>query len=262
MTAISPFERVLRNDRLVALAGIAFVVLLAWGYLLAGAGIDMSMAGMEMDPMPWAVDHALIIFIMWWVMMIAMMVPSAAPTILLFSTIKRKQEPSGRTSMEAYIFLLGYLLMWAAFSIAAVFVQWVLESLGWMSMEMTSSNAILGRIILLAAGLNQFTPPKAACLRHCQSPVIFFSQDWRPGNLGALRMGLRHGAYCVGCCWFLMALLFVSGIMNLLWIAGIALYVPFEKLLPLNQRLSNAAGLALLASGAVVLARATWFKAI
>jgi len=164
--------------------------------------------------------------------------------------------------MEAYIFLLGYLLMWAAFSIAAVFVQWVLESLGWMSMEMTSSNAILGGIILLAAGLNQFTPPKAACLRHCQSPVIFFSQHWRPGNLGALRMGLRHGAYCVGCCWFLMALLFVSGIMNLLWIAGIALYVAFEKLLPLNQRLSNAAGLALLASGAVVLARATWFKAI
>jgi predicted metal-binding membrane protein len=105
VTAISPFERVLRNDRLVALAGIAFVVLLAWGYLLAGAGIDMSMAGMEMDPMPWAVDHALIVFIMWWVMMIAMMVPSAAPTILLFSTIKRKQEPSGRTSMEAYIFL-------------------------------------------------------------------------------------------------------------------------------------------------------------
>lgn len=127
-------------------------------------------------------------------------------------------------------------------------------------MEMTSSNAILGGIILLAAGLNQFTPPKAACLRHCQSPVIFFSQHWRPGNLGALRMGLRHGAYCVGCCWFLMALLFVSGIMNLLWIAGIALYVAFEKLLPLNQRLSNAAGLALLASGAVVLARATGSK--
>src|SRR3954447_26840132 len=157
--------------------------------------------GMEMDPMPWAVDHALIVFIMWWVMMIAMMVPSAAPTILLFSTIKRKQEPSGRTSMDAYIFLLGYLLMWAAFSIAAVFVQWVLESLGWMSMEMTSSNAILGGIILLAAGLNQFTPPKAACLRHCQSPVIFFSQDWRPGNLGVQSRHLMEWVECESV-WF------------------------------------------------------------
>jgi predicted metal-binding membrane protein len=262
VTAISPFERVLRNDRLVASAGIAFVVLLAWGYLLAGAGIDMSMAGMEMDPMPWSVDHALIIFIMWWVMMIAMMVPSAAPTILLFSTIKRKQEPSASASTQAYIFLLGYLLVWAVFSIAAVSVQWVLEILGWISLEMVSSNAILGAVILLAAGLYQFTPIKAACLRYCQTPVIFLSQHWRAGNFGALRMGLRHGTYCVGCCWFLMALLFVSGIMNLLWIAGIALYVGFEKLLPLNRGLSNAAGLALLACGAVLLAKATVFKAI
>jgi predicted metal-binding membrane protein len=260
VTVISRFERVLQSDRLIASAGIAFVVLLAWGYLLAGAGIDMSMAGMEMDPMPWSVGHALIIFSMWWVMMIAMMVPSAAPTILLLSTIKRKQEPSATASTQAYIFLLAYLLVWAGFSIAAASVQWVLESFGWMSMEMASSNAILGGIILLAAGLYQFTPLKAACLRYCQSPVIFLSQHWRRGNFGTLRMGLRHGTYCVGCCWFLMALLFVSGIMNLLWIAGIALYVAFEKLLPVNRRLSNAAGLTLLACGAVILASATLFK--
>src|SRR3954447_625912 len=98
--------------------------------------------GMEMDPMPWAVDHAVIIFIMWWVMMIAMMVPSAAPTILLFSTIKRKQEPSASASTQAYTFLLAYLLVWAVFSIAAVSVQWVLETLGWISLEMVNSNAI------------------------------------------------------------------------------------------------------------------------
>ena len=261
MSASFPLHRALRHDRLIALAGIAFVVLLAWAYLLAGAGIDMSMAGMEMDPMPWSPDHALVVFIMWWVMMIAMMVPSATPTILLFSTIKRKQEPSANASIEAYIFLLGYLVVWAAFSMAAVLVQWVLEQSRWMSMEMASSSAILGGTILLAAGLYQFTPLKATCLRLCQSPVLFLSEHWRPGNLGALSMGLRHGAYCVGCCWFLMALLFVSGIMNLVWIVGIALYVAFEKLLPLNQRLSKAAGLVLLVSGAVVLGNATWLKA-
>jgi predicted metal-binding membrane protein len=127
-------------------------------------------------------------------------------------------------------------------------------------MEMASSSAVLGGIILLAAGLYQFTPLKAVCLRVCQNPVLFLSQHWRSGNLGAVSMDLRHGAYCVGCCWFLMSLLFVSGIMNLLWIAGIALYVAFEKLLPLNRRLSNIAGLTLIASGAFVVSNAIPLK--
>jgi predicted metal-binding membrane protein len=257
----SPLDRLLHQDRLIALAGIAFVVLLAWTYLLAGAGIDMSMAGMEMDPMPWSLGHTVIVFIMWWVMMIAMMVPSATPTVLLFSTIKRKQVPSANASLEAWTFLLGYLLTWAAFSVVAVIVQWTLESLGWMSMEMASSSTVLGSIILMAAGLYQVTPLKAACLRYCQSPLMFLTQHWRSGNLGALKMGFRHGVYCVGCCWFLMALLFVSGIMNLLWIAGIALYIAFEKLFVANQRLSTAAGFGLIISGAVVLVRAAWFQA-
>lgn len=260
MTNSLALDQLLRHDRFIALGGIGIVVLLAWGYLLAGAGVDMSMAGMEMDPMPWSPDHALIVFIMWWVMMIAMMLPSAAPTVLLFSTIKRKQEPSGTPSAEAWIFLFGYLLVWAAFSIAAVLVQWALETLGWLSMEMASSSAVLGGTILLAAGLYQFTPLKATCLRHCQSPLIFLSQHWRSGKRGALGMGLRHGLYCVGCCWFLMGLLFVSGIMNLVWIAGIALYVALEKLLVKDYRLSNAAGLGLIIGGLVVLARSAWFS--
>jgi predicted metal-binding membrane protein len=124
-------------------------------------------------------------------------------------------------------------------------------------MGMASTSATLGAVILLAAGVYQFTPVKSACLRYCQSPVLFLSRYWRPGAVGALGMGLRHGSYCLGCCWFLMALLFVSGVMNLVWIAGIALYVACEKLLPLGHRLSRAAGVALMVSGVIVLARAT-----
>lgn len=253
MTSTSALERLLRHDRLLMLAGIALVVAMAWVYLLAGAGIDMSMAGMEMDPMPWSPAHAVIVLIMWWVMMIAMMVPSATPTVLLFITMKRRGETLRSPSAEACVLLSGYLLAWLGFSIAAMFIQWVLESLNWMSMEMASSSAVLGGTILLAAGLYQFTPIKIACLRYCQSPVLFLSRNWRPGALGALRMGLRHGMYCVGCCWFLMGLLFVSGIMNLVWIAAIALYVAFEKLLPVGRRLSMAAGAAMIFSGVMVL---------
>src|SRR5258708_39391908 len=124
-------------------------------------------------------------------------------------------------------------------------------------MAMASTSAVLGGVSLLAAGLFQFPPVKSACLRYCQSPVLFLSRHWRPGVAGTLRMGVRHGGYCLGCCWFLMALLFVSGVINLVWIAGIALYVACEKLLPFGRRLSRAAGVALIVSGAIVLARAT-----
>jgi predicted metal-binding membrane protein len=216
----------------------------------------MSMAGMPMEPMPWSPFYAALVFAMWWVMMIAMMVPSATPMILLFTAIKRKQAASVSPSVEAWIFLGGYLLVWTGFSLVAALAQWGLERLGLLSMAMASTRAVFGGIILVGAGLYQFTPIKSACLRYCQSPVLFLSQHWRPGALGAFRMGLRHGSYCLGCCWFLMALLFVSGVMNLVWIAGIALYVACEKMLPLGHRLSRAAGVGLIVSGAIVLARA------
>jgi predicted metal-binding membrane protein len=248
-----PLERILRHGRLLLVGGVAVVVAMAWAYLLAGAGIDMSMAGMEMDAMPWSPTHALVVLVMWWAMMIAMMVPSATPTVLLFMRITRRQESLGSPSAEAWMFLGGYLVAWLAFSVAAVCTQWALESLNWMSMEMASSSAVMGGAILVAAGLYQFTPIKRACLRYCQNPVLFLSRNWRPGILGALRMGLRHGTYCVGCCWFLMGLLFVTGIMNLVWIAAIALYVAFEKLLPIGPRLSTAAGVVMTVSGMALL---------
>ena len=257
MTESLALEHVLRRDRLIVVVGVAGVVALAWVYLVAGAGIDMSMADMPMEPMPWSTFYAALLFTMWWVMMIAMMVPSAAPMVLLFTAIKRKQGASVSPSIEAWVFLSGYLLIWAGFSLVAVLAQWGLERAGLLSMAMASTSAPLGGVILLAAGLYQFTPVKSACLRYCQSPVLFLSRHWRPGAVGALRMGLRHGSYCLGCCWFLMALLFVSGVMNLVSIAGIALYVACEKLLPLGHRLSRAAGVALIVSGTIVLVRAT-----
>jgi predicted metal-binding membrane protein len=261
MAELLALEYLLRRDRLIVAVGLAAVVALAWVYLATGAGMDTSMADMSMDmdmdmPMPWSPAYAVLAFVMWWVMMIAMMVPSAAPAVLLFTTIRRKQEASVRPSVEAWIFVGGYLLIWAGFSLVAILAQWGLERAGLLSMAMASTSAVLGGVLLLAAGLYQFTPVKSACLRYCQSPVLFLSRYWRPGASGALRMGLRHGGYCLGCCWFLMALLFVSGVMNLVWIAGIALYVACEKLLPLGHRLSRAAGMALIVSGTIVLARA------
>jgi predicted metal-binding membrane protein len=241
MTESLALERVLRRDRLIVVVGIAGVVALAWVYLVAGAGIDMSMADMPMEPMPWSTFYAALLFTMWWVMMIAMMVPSAAPMVLLFTAIKRKQGASVSPSIEAWVFLGGYLLIWAGFSLVAVLAQWWLERAGLLSMAMASTSATLGGV----------------SLRYCQSPVLFLSRHWRPGAVGALRMGLRHGSYCLGCCWFLMALLFVSGVMNLVWIAGIAIYVACEKLLPLGHRFSRAAGVALIVSGTIVLVRAT-----
>jgi predicted metal-binding membrane protein len=257
MAELLALEYLLRRDRLVVAVGLAVVVALAWVYLATGAGMDTDMADMAMVmPMPWSPFYAALVFVMWFVMMIAMMVPSAAPTVLLFATIRRRQKASVSPSAEAWIFFGGYLLIWAGFSLVAILAQWGLERAGLLSMAMASTSAVLGGVILVAAGLYQFTPVKTACLRYCQSPVLFLSRYWQPGAGGALRMGLRHGGYCLGCCWFLMALLFVSGVMNLVWIVAIALYVACEKLLPLGRTLSRAAGVALGAAGALILVRA------
>lgn len=254
MTGTSALEHALRHDRLIVAAGIAGVVALSWGYLIAGAGIDMSMADMPMDPMPWSAAQASLLFAMWWVMMIAMMAPSAAPMVLLFAAIKRRRAAESPVA-SAWLFLVGYLAIWAGFSLIAVLVQWGLDQAGLLSGMMASSSTVLAGIILLAAGLYQLTPIKRACLRYCQSPVFFLSRYWQPGAMGALRMGFRHGSYCVGCCWFLMGLLFVVGVMNLVWIAVVAIYVGFEKMMARSPWLSRAAGVGLIVSGGVVLAR-------
>ncbi len=256
MAGTSALEQALRHDRLIVALGIAAVVALSWGYLISGAGIDMSMADMPMDPEPWSAGQALLMFAMWWVMMIAMMAPSATPMVLLFTAITRKQGAADSPVVPAWLFLGGYLVIWAGFSLVAVSAQWGLERVGLLSQMMATTSSAFGGLILLSAGLYQLSPIKRACLRYCENPLIFLSRYWQPGVWGALRMGLRHGGYCVGCCWFLMALLFVSGVMNLVWIAAVAIYVAFEKLMPRSQWLSRAAGVGLIISAAVVLARA------
>jgi predicted metal-binding membrane protein len=255
MMRTSALEQTLRHDRLIVAIGIATVVAFSWGYLLAGAGIDMSMADMPMDPEPWSPAQALLMFAMWWVMMVAMMAPSAAPTVLLYATIRRRQATADSPVVSAWLFLAGYLVVWACFSVVAVAVQWGLDQTGLLSGMMATTSTMLAGIILLAAGLYQLTPIKRACLRYCQSPLFFLSRYWQPGAIGALRMGFRHGSYCVGCCWFLMALLFVVGVMNLVWIAAVAIYVGVEKMVARSAWLSRTVGAGLIVAGGIVLAR-------
>jgi predicted metal-binding membrane protein len=190
MTELGVLENLLRRDRAVVAVGLVAVVALAWAYLASGAGMDTEMmADMpDMAPMPWTTLYAVMLFVMWWVMMIAMMVPSAAPTVLLYATVKRRRGNASGGAMEIWIFLAGYLLAWAGFSLVAVLAQWALERTGLVSMAMASTSAILGGIIHLAAGIYQFTPFKGACLRYCQSPLLFLCRYWRAGGSGALRM--------------------------------------------------------------------------
>jgi len=274
MSADATLEAVLRRDRRVVIAALAAAVVLSWAGLVTGAGTGMSalemtrmsgpgtlsglsdpMAGM---PMPvWTAGHAALVFSMWWVMMAAMMLPSAAPMLLLFATVDRRQPEGARSHVATSLFAAGYLVAWAGFSVAAVCLQSGLQLTGLVSPMLAGTHATFNGVLLIAAGLYQLTPLKQACLRLCRSPLEFLATHWQRGALGALRMGLAHGATCVGCCWFLMALLFVGGVMNLYWNAGLALFVLFEKTMGGGRWLSRATGVVLLAWGAGLLALAS-----
>ena len=251
-------EAVLRRDRLALVAGLVVVLALAWGWLVAGAGMEMSaldmttMAGMDgwlMQPAVWTPSYALLIFSMWWVMMVAMMLPSAAPMLLLFDRINRKDKAAAAPLGWSALFAAGYVLAWGGFSAVATVLQWALEEARLLSPMMETTNHWLGAGILVAAGLWQLTPLKTMCLRHCRTPLSFLIGNWRAGPLGALRMGLEHGAFCLGCCWFLMALLFFGGVMNLYWIVGLAVFVLLEKAIPIGHWLARVAGIALVTWG-------------
>ncbi len=263
-------EAVVKRDRLFVVTAFTAVIALAWAYLLAGAGMGMSafemtrmsqlgmaggMAGTAMmTPAVWTSGYTILMFFMWWIMMVAMMLPSASPMILLFATVNRKQRETGHPFVATSIFALGYLAAWAGFSLVAVLLQWGFERTALLSPSLVGTNVIFGGVLLLVAGAYQLTPIKHACLRHCRSPLAFLSTHWRRGARGALRMGLEHGAYCVGCCWFLMGLLFFGGVMNLYWIVGLALFVLFEKIVPAGHWLGYSTGVALLVWGAAMLA--------
>jgi predicted metal-binding membrane protein len=238
---------VLRHGRTLVIAGLAAVIALSWVWLLMGAGLkmdEMDMGGgqiMLMAP-PWTVQYAAMIFLMWVIMMAAMMLPSAAPAIL-FVIALTKQHGEHHAVRASGEFALGYVAVWAAFSLVATGLQWALDRAGLLSETMASGSVVLAALLLFAAGLYQLTPLKQACLRRCRSPLEFLARYWRRGPLGPTRAGAWHGAYCLGCCWMLMALLFVGGLMNMLWIAGLALLVLVEKLAPLGPRFSQLVGL-------------------
>ena len=256
-TASSALEALLRRDRKVVVGALLAVIALCWLWVALGVGMEMSAVEMTrmsrdmvMTPAVWTPAYAALMFAMWWVMMVAMMLPSAAPILLIFARISRREREAKRPWVPTGIFATGYLAVWAGFSAVATALQWGLEGSGLLSAMMVTTTASLGAALLVAAGLWQLAPIKQACLRQCRSPVAFLTNHWRDGSGGAFRMGLVHGAYCVGCCWFLMTLLFFGGVMNLWWIGGLAAYVLMEKVLPMGHWLGYAVGVGLVAWGA------------
>jgi len=269
---ITPAERLIRKDRAITIAGLTALSLLSWVWIMAGAGLGMntlSMSTFQFPPpvmdgtvMAWSPGYAVLMLAMWWIMMIAMMIPSAAPMILLYGRVARHAQNNGQMKqrrLPTFVFVLGYLAVWLCFSAVATGTQWGLERAGLVhQMLMWSTSTTLTCLLLIAAGLYQLTPLKHACLEHCRSPVGYLSSHWLNGRSGAFTMGLTHGAYCLGCCWLLMALLFACGVMNLVWIAGLAIVVLIEKVAPWGASFSQTlaaimvgAGVWLLLQGAV-----------
>ena len=232
---------------------------LAWTYLLhldhqmsaaKEHGRIMADMGMTMD-MPWNAADVFFTFTMWVVMMVAMMTPSAAPVMLLFARMHRGHGEH-RAPRVVFAFSAGYLLVWTVFSAGAALAQWAMHHAAMLSPAMTTSSARLSGAILIAAGVYQLAPFKGACLTHCRSPLGFLMSHWREGTAGALRMGIEHGTYCLGCCWALMCVLFVVGVMNLVWVAAMTIFVLVEKIAPAGALVARVAGVAMIASGALV----------
>ena len=248
-------ETALRRDRVVVAMGLAAVAALAWVYVAHRSATMKPHAAMAMPAAgSGGAGELAWLIAMWAVMMVAMMLPSAAPAILLFAGVTRRRREQGRPAVSAVVFGAGYLAVWTGFSAVAGLTQLLLHRAALLSPAMASATPTLGGALLIAAGVYQWLPLKGTCLTHCRSPLGFFSHAWREGAAGALLMGLRHGLYCVGCCWLLMALLFVAGVMNLLWVAAIAGFVLVEKVVPGGWVLGKVAGALLVAWGAWVLA--------
>ena len=259
-------EAVLRRDRLVVASALGTIAVLAWAYVL-WLTADMSMGGMNMSGFrmvpaglgimvpaaaPWSAVEFAFVFVMWAVMMVGMMAPSAAPMILMYARVGRQGRIAGRPLAATGWFAAGYFLAWAGFSLAATLVQWVLERQALLNARMASTTLWLGAAALIAAGLYQWTPIKSVCLARCQSPFHFLMTHggFRSDVRGCLQLGFLHGTYCVGCCWILMALLFVVGVMNVLWIAILSVLVLLEKLTPWGRWVARFAGAACIAAGA------------
>ena len=200
----------------------------------------------------WSWNELLPLFMMWAVMMVAMMLPSAAPVILLFSRIGASRAARGSRYASVAFFATGYLVAWWGFSAVAALLQWWLHSAAILSADMRTVSPIAGAGILIAAGVYQWLPVKQACLSHCRSPLGFLSSSWREGRLGAVVMGIVHGVFCVGCCWMLLALLFAAGVMNLAWVAALSLIVLLEKIAPAGPAIARVGGVVLIIIGLAI----------
>lgn len=247
-----------RRDRLAVLVGLAALIAAAWLYLVVEGRASMQMSG-SMGIASGSMFHlrawtALTFglgLVMWTAMMVAMMVPTAVPMTLVYAAVARKAQRQGSPIAPTFVFVAGYVVMWVLFSVAATGAQAGLDRLALLSPHMRATSPVLGSVILIAVGIYQLSPVKQACLSHCRAPAHFISQHWRPGPTGALRMGLEHGAYCLGCCWILMALLLVGGVMNLLWVAALGLFIVLEKTIPLGEVGGRALGVVVAFGGII-----------
>lgn len=258
----SALENMLKRDRVVVVAAILIIAAISWAYTVYLAETGMGMGSMQMDSGAGGMGMAMadmrswsgadfgLMYVMWAVMMVAMMAPSAAPMLLMFASLNRRRREREAPYVPTGVFLAGYVIVWAAFSLAATTGNWGLHQASLLSSMMgASTSGYLGGALLLLAGAFQWSPLKYACLKQCRTPMGFLMTSWREGHGGALRMGLEHGAYCLGCCWALMLLLFVLGIMNLVWIAALAAFVLAEKVGPKPEWMSRITGVLLFGWG-------------
>lgn len=251
----------LARERAVILAALVGVSALSWVYmwLLARGMPDMSgLAGLALcaRPRAWGAADFVLTFAMWWVMMVGMMLPSAAPMLLTFATVNQRRRARGRPFVPTALFGAGYLVAWGVFGLAATLAQWALGQVDLISPTMVTTSPLLAGGLFVAAGLFQLTPLKHACLEKCRSPLDFVLNRWRDGAAGAFAMGAGHGWHCLGCCWLVMLLMFVGGLMNLLWMAALALLVFVEKLFPAGEWIARIGGIAMVAFGVVQLVQA------
>lgn len=266
LMAGAAIETLLRRDRTVVITALGVVTLLAWAYIIRLAlqmdmgGMDMTgfrmavaAAGMVMRPAfePWTAPEFIFTFAMWTVMMIGMMTPSAAPVILLYARVARQAAIDGKPFASTAWFFGGYVLIWTAFSLLATLMQWLLDRAAMLTPGMSSANKVLGAAVLIACGVYQWSSFKDQCLKRCQSPMHFIQQHggFRSAPLASLQLGIAHGFYCVGCCWAVMALLFIGGVMNVLWVASIAIFVLAEKVTRARYLIPRLAGLIFISGG-------------
>jgi len=247
------------RDRIIVLMGLVTVSLAAWGYMLYDylRMQTLPMSQMWMPPTggaAWSLQDFWLTFVMWAVMMVAMMLPSAMPMVLMFATVNRKRRAQQRPYVPTFVFAAGYVAVWTLFSAAVTLAQWPLHHWSLLTPMMDNASAIMAGLVLLVAGVYQWTPWKDACLNQCRTPLAFLMTEWREGAGGAFSMGVKHGLFCVGCCWALMLVLFGVGVMNMLWVAIITLFVLAEKVFPWRPNMARgASGLLLVSSGILVL---------